>query len=199
MAPSDHHINQLFADTTALIQTIEPVLSPLITQAGCQLVNCLLNDGKILICGNGGSAANCLHFSSALLDQLGVEKPCLPVIALNTDMSTVTAIAISSHFDHIFSRQIQALGQAGDVLIALSTSGNSANILQAVNAARDKGMDIIALTGKNGGFLANQLQVDDIEIRIISEKITQIYQMHLFTLHCFCDFIDQSLFGQTLE
>ena len=174
-------------------------LSADIARAGLRLVNCLLNDSKILICGNGGSAANCLHFSASMLNHLNVERPPLPVISLCTDFAAVTAIANEGHYDQIFSRQIQALGQQGDVLLVLSTNGNADNMIQAVNAANDRGMDTIALSGRDGGLLTNHLGPEDIEIRVQGDTSARIRETHLFILHCFCDLIDQSLFGQMLE
>jgi D-sedoheptulose 7-phosphate isomerase len=169
-----------------------------IAKAGLRLVNCLLSDGKILLCGNGGSAANCLHFSATMINHLDVERPPLPVIALNTDMSALTAVSNDGHFDQVFARQIHALGQQGDLLVALTTSGNSNSILQAVNAANDRGMDTIALSGRDGGVLANHLGPEDIELRVAGDNAARIRETHLFILNCFCDLIDQSLFGQML-
>ena len=173
-------------------------LTPIIASAGTRLVNCLLNDGRILLCGNGGSAANCMHFSAAMINHFEVERPPLPVMVLSTDVSVLTAVTTEGHYDQVFARQIQALGQEGDLLLALSTSGNSGNILQAVNAANDRGMDTIMLSGRDGGMLANHLGPEDIEIRVLGDTAAQIRETHLFILHCFCDLIEQSLFGQML-
>ena len=169
-----------------------------IAVAGQRLVDCLLNDNKILLCGNGGSGAYCLHFSAAMLNHFEVERPPLPAICLANDMPALTAIANEGHYDQIFARQIQALGQENDVLLALSTTGNSNSILNAVNAAHEKGIDIIALNGRDGGILANHLGPEDIELRIPGDNAARIRETHLFILHCFCDLIDQSLFGQML-
>ena len=173
-------------------------LTPIIASAGTRLVNCLLNDGRILLCGNGGSAANCMHFSAAMINHFELERPPLPVMVLSTDVSVLTAVTNEGHYDQVFARQIQALGQEGDLLLALSTSGNSGNILQAVNAANDRGMDTIMLSGRDGGMLANHLGPEDIEIRVLGDTAAQIRETHLFILHCFCDLIEQSLFGQML-
>ena len=173
-------------------------LSVDIARAALRLVNCLLNDGKIFLCGNGGSAANCLHFSAAMLNHFDVERPPLPVIVLSTDVSALTAIANDGHYDQVFARQIQALGQQGDVLLCLSTTGNSDSVLQAVNAANDRGMDTIALSGRDGGVLTNHLGPEDIELKVQGDNAARIRETHLFILHCFCDLIDQSLFGQML-
>lgn len=171
-------------------------LSGAIAKAGHRLVECLLADGRLFLCGNGGSAANCLHFSAAMLNRFEVERPALPVFVLSTDMSVLTSIGNDGHFDQVFARQIQSLGQEGDVLLVLSTTGNADNLLYAVNAANDRGMDIIALSGRDGGVLANHLGPEDIELRVTGDHAPRIRETHLFILHCFCDLIEHSLFGQ---
>lgn len=198
MTQIEDRVRQLFGVSIEAKIAIADALSALIAKAGLRLVNCLLNDGKILLCGSGGSAANCLHFSAAMVNHFEVERPSLPVIALTTDMSSLTSIAHDSHYDQVFARQIQALGREGDVLLVLSTSGNADSILQAVNAANDRGMDTIALSGRDGGVLANHLGPEDIELRVLDDNAARIRETHLFILHCFCDLIDQSLFGQML-
>lgn len=196
MAQMEDRIKHLFGVSIEAKIAAADAMSAGIAKAALHLVNCLLNDGKILLCGNGGSAANCLHFSAAMLNHFDVERPPLPVIALSTDISVLTAVANEGHYDQVFARQIQALGQEGDVLLALSTSGNSDNVLHAVNAANDRGMDTIALSGRDGGVLANHLGPEDIELRVQGDTAARIRETHLFILHCFCDLIDQSLFGQ---
>jgi len=171
-------------------------LSAKIAQAGERLVACLLNERKILLCGNGGSAANALHFSAAMLNHLDVDRPPLPAMALSTDLSFLTAIIHDGHQDQVFARQIQAFGQEGDVLLVLSTTGNTDNLLQAINAANEKGMDTIVLNGRDGGLIANHLGPEDLELRVPGDTAARIREMHLFILHCFCDLIDLSLFGQ---
>lgn len=198
MSSMEERVRHLFGVNIEAQIAVADALSGLIAKAGLRLVNCLLNDGKILLCGNGGSAANCLHFSAAMLNQFEVERPPLPVIALTSDMVSMASIANDSHYDHVFARQIQALGREGDVLLALSTSGNTDSILHAVNAANDRGMDTIALSGRDGGVLANHLGPEDIELRALADNEARIRETHLFILHCFCDLIDQSLFGQML-
>lgn len=198
MTQMEDRVRQLFGVSIEAQIAVADVLSAPIAKAGLRLVNCLLNDGKILLCGNGGSAANCLHFSSAMINHFEVERPPLPVITLATDLSSLTSVANDSHYDQIFARQIQALGQEGDVLLVLSTSGNADSILHAVNAANDRGMDTIALSGRDGGVLANHLGPEDIELRVQGDNAARIRETHLFILHCFCDLIDQSLFGQML-
>lgn len=198
MTQMEDRVRHLFGVSIEAKIAVADSLSAEIAKAGLRLVNCLLNDGRILLCGNGGSAANCLHFTAAMLNHFEVERPPLPVMALSTDMSVLTAVTNEGHYDQIFARQIQALGQQGDVLLALSTTGNSDNVLQAVNAANDRGMDTIALSGRDGGVLANHLGPEDIELRVLGDTAARIRETHLFILHCFCDLIDQSLFGQML-
>ena len=171
-------------------------LSLEIAKAGQRLLQGLLADKKILICGNGASAANCLHFSTAMINHFEVERPPLPVISLNTDTAIITAMADEHGYADLFAKQVQAIGQEGDVLLVLTTSGNTDSILHAVDAANDRGMDTIALSGRDGGILANHLGPEDIEIRIPIDSDARIRELHLFVLHCFCDLIDQSLFGQ---
>jgi D-sedoheptulose 7-phosphate isomerase len=198
MTQMEDRIRQLFGTSIeAKIATADTLLV-LIAKAGLRLVNCLLKEGKILVCGNGGSAANCLHFSMAMVNHFEVERPPLPVIPLTTDISSLTSLANDNHYDQVFARQIHALGREGDVLLILSTSGNADSLLQAVNAANDRGMDTIALSGRDGGILANHLGPEDIELRAQGDNAARIREMHLFILHCFCDLIDQSLFGQML-
>lgn len=198
MTQLEERVKQLFGISIEAKIAAADVLAEKIAKAALRLVNCLLNDGKILLCGNGGSAANCLHFSAAMLSHFDVERPSLPVITLATDISSLTSVATDSHYDQVFARQIQALGREGDVLLVLSTSGNTDSILHAVNAANDRNMDTIALNGRDGGVLANHLGPEDIELRVQADNTARIREMHLFILHCFCDLIDQSLFGQML-
>lgn len=173
-------------------------LSDSIAKAAQRLIHCLLNDGKILICGNGGSSANCMHFSSAMMNHFEVERPSLPAYNLCADIGNLSAFANENHYGQIFARQIQALGQENDVLLLLTTSGNSDSMLHALHAANERGMDTIALSGRDGGVLANHLGPEDMEVRVSSDSAARIREVHLFILHCFCDLIDQSLFGQVL-
>lgn len=167
-----------------------------IARAAEKMVKCLLDGHKILICGNGGSAADAQHFSAELLNRFERERPNLPAIALTTDTSTITSIGNDYHFDEIFSRQLRALGQPGDVLIALSTSGQSANIQHTIEAAQAKNIPVVALTGKDGGVIAQGLTESDVEVRVPTNSTARIQEVHIFILHCFCDLIDEELFGQ---
>lgn len=172
----------------------EAQLTTTITAAGEHCVNCLLNNNKILSCGNGGSAADAQHFSSELLNRFETDRPSLPAIALTTDTSTLTAIANDYAYSQIFSKQIKALGKAGDVLLAISTSGNSENIIHAIDAAHSRQVTVIALTGNDGGAIAQNLDEHDIEIRVPATKTARIQEVHLLIIHCLCDIIDYKLF-----
>lgn len=167
----------------------------IIAEASEEIVQALLEGHKILACGNGGSAAHALHFSSKMQNRFRQERPGLPAIALTSDISTMTAIANDYHFSDIYAKQIRTIGHAGDLLLAISTSGNSTNIVNAIKAAHDKNMGVIALTGCDGGKILEHLQEKDIEIRVPSHDTSRIQETHLLILHCICDIIDFRLFG----
>lgn len=198
MIQMEERVRHLFGVHIETEIAVADALSDVIGRAGQRLVNCLLAEGKILICGNGGSAANCMHFTSAMINRFEVERPSLPVFNLSSDVSNLSSFADENHYGQLFARQIQALGQNQDVLLLLTTSGNSDSMLQALQAANERGMDTIALSGRDGGVLANHLGPEDIELRVASDSAARIRELHLFILHCFCDLIDQSLFGQVL-
>jgi D-sedoheptulose 7-phosphate isomerase len=160
------------------------------------LINCLLNGYKILCCGNGGSASASQHFSSELLNRYVMNRPALPAIALTTDSSTITSISNDDNFRKIFSRQIKALGQANDVLVVFTTSGESANVIEAVKAAQARNLIILALSGKDGGVLSEILREEDIELRVPSSSTPRIQEIHLLITHCLCELIDDHLFGE---
>tara|TARA_B100000945_G_scaffold175119_1_gene140436 strand:- start:1375 stop:1971 length:597 start_codon:yes stop_codon:yes gene_type:complete len=186
----DHFLDSIEAKRYALEELVVPI-----QHAGNCVAHSLVNEGKILSCGNGGSAGDAQHFSAELLNRFEIERPGLPAIALTTDSSTLTAIANDYQYEEIFYKQILALGNAQDVLLAISTSGNSANIVKAVLAAHEREMTVISLTGKDGGKLAELLKDDDIEIRVPSERTARIQEVHLLVIHCLCDIIDAILFG----
>ncbi|MCM2678637.1 phosphoheptose isomerase [Echinimonas agarilytica] len=164
-------------------------------KAGAEIMSqALLNGNKILSCGNGGSAGDAQHFSSELLNRFEKERPGLPAIALTTDSSTVTSIANDYSYDEIFSKQVRALGQPGDVLLAISTSGNSRNVIKAMEAAVSRDMKIVALTGRDGGEMAGLLSETDVEVRVPSDRTARIQEVHLLAIHCLCDLIDNTLF-----
>jgi D-sedoheptulose 7-phosphate isomerase len=198
MVQLEERVRQLFGNSIEIKMAIADALADTIAKAGQLLVNCLLNDGKILICGNGGSSANCMHFTSAMLNHFEVERPPLPVFNLSSDATCLSSFANEHQYGQVCARQIQALGHEKDVLVLLTTTGNSDSILYALQAANERGMDTIALSGRDGGVLANHLGPEDIELRVVSDNTARIRETHLFILHCFCDLIDQSLFGQVL-
>lgn len=188
-------IIKLFTDSIQTKQNAMDSLCEHIEYASQRVVETLVNDKKILACGNGGSAGDAQHFASEMINRFERERPPLPVIALTTDTLTLTSIANDYSYDEIFAKQIRALGQSGDLLVAYTTSGNSGNIIKAVNAAHDKNMNVLALTGKDGGRLVAELNEFDIEIRIPSQSTARIQEVHLLITHCLCDLIDHQLFG----
>ncbi|MEE4377336.1 MAG: phosphoheptose isomerase [Candidatus Competibacteraceae bacterium] len=167
---------------------------PAIVRAAQCLAHCLAHEGKILVCGNGGSAADAQHFAAELVNRFERERPGLPAIALTTDSSAITAIANDYAFTEVFARQIHALGKGGDVLLAISTSGHSANITAAVRAAHTRGMPVVALSGRDGGEVAGLLGEHDVEIRIPGTSTARIQEVHILTIHCLCDLVDRLLF-----
>ena len=171
------------------------MLAPLIGQAAQLVVHCLAQGGKVLVCGNGGSAADSQHFASAMVNRFEQERPGLAAIALTTDTSTLTSIANDYAFEQVFARQVKALGLPGDVLLAISTSGNSPSVLEAVTAAHARGMNVIALTGHSGGRLAEQMCDGDVFICVPAESTARIQEVHLLTIHCLCDGVDSILLG----
>ncbi|MED5411376.1 MAG: phosphoheptose isomerase [Pseudomonadota bacterium] len=191
----EERISNHFTESIEIKQRSMDELVIPIQHAGNCMVQSLLNEGKILSCGNGGSAGDSQHFSAELLNRFEKERPGLPAFALSTDSSTLTAIANDYDYSEIFAKQVTALGQSNDVLLAISTSGNSANVIEAINAAHDRGMSIVALTGKDGGTMAGQLQEKDVEIRVPSDRTARVQEVHLVVIHCLCDFIDTQLFG----
>ena len=172
------------------------VLAQNIADAAEKITQALLNEKKILSCGNGGSAGDAQHFSSEMLNRFEMERPGLPAIALTTDTSTITSIANDYQYADIFSKQVRALGQAGDILLAISTSGESHNVIHAIDAAHDRNMNVVALTGRDGGQIADLVKEDDIEIRVPSWSTARIQEVHLLVIHCICDLIDRHLLGQ---
>jgi D-sedoheptulose 7-phosphate isomerase len=170
-------------------------MAPLIARAATLMTDCLLADGKILACGNGGSAADAQHFAAEMVGRFERERPELPAISLVTDTSILTAIANDYDFSQIFSKQVRALGRAGDVLLAISTSGNSANVAVAIEAAHEREMRVIALTGKGGGRIGELLNPGDVHLCVPHSVTARIQEIHLLSIHCMCDAIDVSLLG----
>lgn len=170
-------------------------LVPAIVEAGFAIAECMLASGKILSCGNGGSAGDAQHFSSELLNRFEMERPGLPAMALTTDSSTVTSISNDYSYEEIFSKQVRALGRPQDVLLAISTSGNSENVCRAISAAHERGMKVVALSGRDGGRMADLYGEGDVEIRVPATRTARIQEVHLVVIHCLCDIIDTTLLG----
>ncbi|MDR0777228.1 MAG: phosphoheptose isomerase [Azonexus sp.] len=188
-------VAQHFADSVQTKQQAVEVLSPPIAAAIETLTACLVNGGKILACGNGGSAADAQHFAAELIGRFEAERQELAAIALTTDTSILTAVANDYAFNQIFSRQVRGLGHAGDVLLAISTSGNSANVIEAIKAAHEHDMPVVALTGRDGGQIGEMLRDDDIHLCVPAERTARIQETHLLIIHCLCDGIDALLLG----
>ena len=188
-------INKNFQDSISTKQLAAELLAEPVSRGAQAITQCFLSGGKVLSCGNGGSAGDAQHFSSEMLNRFEMERPGLPAVALTTDSSTVTSIANDYSYTQIFSKQVTALGQSGDVLLAISTSGNSENVNQAIDAAHDRGMTVIALDGKSGGDMAERLLLNDVEIRVPSESTARIQEVHLLVIHCICDLVDHQLLG----
>lgn len=188
-------IQQHFIDSADLKYQAAPVLSKPIALAIQALLACVTSGGKVLVCGNGGSAADAQHFAAEFVGRYERERPELAAVALTTDSSIITAIANDYSFDLIFSRQVRALGSPGDVLLAISTSGNSANVLAAIEAAHEREMVVIGLSGRGGGKMNQALRDTDVHICVPHERTARIQEVHIVALHCMCDAVDAQLLG----
>lgn len=184
-----------FSDSIQTKISAADMLLPTIGLASEKLLQSLLDGHKIISCGNGGSACDAMRFSSEMLNRFKHERPSLPAITLTGDIATITSIANDSNYSEVFAKQLRALGQPGDILLAISTSGNSVNILNTIKAAQDRNIQTIALTGHDGGKIATVLRENDIEIRVPSYDTARIQETHLVILHCLCDIVDHLLFG----
>ncbi|MCP4011174.1 MAG: SIS domain-containing protein [Proteobacteria bacterium] len=193
----DDRITQHFARSQQALSATLPALKAKIADTATAMAETLAAGGKLLICGNGGSAADSLHLSSELLNKFVLERAPLAAIALNSDVSALTSIANDFAFEYVFSKQIEALGKENDMLLVFTTSGNSANISRAIQAANQLDMRVIALTGKTGGGAARLLQENAIELRVPNDETARIQEVHGLIIHCLCDLIDQQLFGET--
>lgn len=193
----ESRIHQHFTDSAELKTQAAQVLTPPIAKAVELMWSAVTNGCKVLACGNGGSAGDAQHFAAEFVGRYERERPELAAVALTTDSSILTAIANDYGYDHVFSKQVRALGQSGDVLLAISTSGNSASILNAIEAAHSRGMSVIALTGKGGGKITSALHEADIHICVPHDKTARIQEVHLLVIHCLCDGVDAMLLGDT--
>ncbi len=184
-----------FEESAGLKSEAGPVLAPEIARAAETMTQCLLADGKILACGNGGSAADAQHLAAEMVGRFERERPELPALALTTDSSILTAIANDYDFESVFAKQVRALGNRNDVLVAISTSGNSRNVVAAIEAARERQMAVVALTGKGGGRIAELLGPGDVHLCVAHRVTARIQEVHVLIIHCLCDAIDQALLG----
>jgi D-sedoheptulose 7-phosphate isomerase len=191
----NRRIRDQFSDSIAAKQQAAEAMAGPIADAIQLMTASLRMGGKIMACGNGGSAADSQHFAAELLNRFERERAPLAAIALTTDTSTLTSIANDYHYDQVFAKQVSALGRSGDVLLAISTSGNSPNVLAAMAVAHDRGVRVVALTGKGGGKMAAALANGDIHLCVPASKTARIQEVHLLTLHCLCDGIDTLLLG----
>ncbi|MCA3071866.1 MAG: phosphoheptose isomerase [Rhodocyclaceae bacterium] len=188
-----------FEESARLKREVAPMLAEPILAAGRAMAATLAAGGRVLACGNGGSAADAQHFAAELLNRFECERPPLAAIALTTDSSTLTSIANDYDYRQVFSKQVRALGRGGDVLLAISTSGNSPNVLAAIEAARAAGMRVVALTGRDGGSIGRSLADGDIELRVPHPSTAHVQEIHILALHCVCDAIDQIMFPEEAQ
>jgi len=191
----EQRIEQHFIDSADLKYQAAQVLSKPIAAAVSAVLACVTSGGKVLACGNGGSAADAQHFAAEFVGRFERERPELGAIALTTDSSIITAIANDYNFEQIFAKQVRALGQSGDVLLAITTSGSSPNVLAAIQAAHERDMTVVALTGKGGGKMGPALRETDVHICVPHDRTARIQEVHLLTIHCICDGVDTQLLG----
>ncbi len=191
----EERIRQHFQESIDTKQRALDAMSAPIAQAVDAMVQCLMSSGKILACGNGGSAADSQHFAAELVGRFERERPELAALALTTDTSILSALANDYTFDQVYAKQVRALGQPGDVLLAISTSGNSRNVIEAIRAAQERDMRIVAMTGRGGGNIADMLSAHDVNLCVPADRTSRIQEVHLLTLHCLCDGIDCTLLG----
>ena len=192
----ENRITRHFHDSIETKQRVVVALTPQIAAASHTMVDCLKSGGKILACGNGGSAGDSQHFAAELVGRFEREREELAAIALTTDSSILTAVGNDYSFDEIISKQVRALGKTGDILFAISTSGNSKNVVNAIEAAHLKGMHVVGMTGRDGGKIAGLMKTGDVLLNVDSQVTTRIQEVHLLTLHCLCDAIDNLMFGE---
>jgi len=190
-----NRVKKIFSDSIAVKEEARSTLAPQIVKAAEVILTSLMDNNKVMSCGNGGSAADAQHFSSEMLNRFERERPGLAAFALTTDASTITSVANDYQFADIFAKQIRALGRPGDVILAFSTSGNSSNIVSAIDAAHEQDARVVLISGRDGGEAAMALNPDDIEVRVASSSTARIQEVHLIITHCICDLVDNHLLG----
>jgi len=190
------HLRSHFEEGIELRQRMAQTLPQEIARAGQALAAALEGGKKALACGNGGSAADCQHFAAELVGRFERERPGMPAIALTVDSSALTAIANDYDFDHVFSKQVEALGNPGDVLLGISTSGNSRNVIEAMKAAQARGLVVIALTGRDGGAMAKMLRPGDFHLNVAHPRTMRVQEIHLLAIHCLCEVVDNVIYGE---
>ena len=190
-------VSAQFAESVQLKLEASRLLAAPIARAADLLARMLKAGGKVLACGNGGSAADAQHFAAELLNRFEIERAPLAAVALTTDSSTLTSIANDYAYEEIFSKQVRGLGRRGDALLAISTSGNSRNVIEAMQAAHQLGLHVVALTGAGGGKMAALVAPEDVHICVPHKRTSRIQEVHLLVLHCLCDGIDFQLFPKS--
>ena len=190
------HLRSHFEEGIELRRRMAETLPAQIAAAGEALASALKSGRKALACGNGGSAADSQHFAAELVGRFERERPGLPGIALTVDSSALTAIANDYDYDRVFSKQVEALGNAGDVLLAISTSGNSRNVIEAMKVAQARGLVVIALTGRDGGAMGRMVRATDFHLNVAHQRTMRVQEVHLLAIHCLCEVVDNVLFGE---
>ncbi len=190
------HLKQHFEEGIELRRRMAETMPAAIASAGTALAEALKGGRKALACGNGGSATDSQHFAAEIVGRFERERPGMPAIALTVDSSALTAIANDYDWDRVFSRQVEALGQPGDILLGISTSGNSKNVIEAIKAAHAKGMVVIALTGRDGGAMAKMLRAGDHHLNVAHPRTMRVQELHLLAIHCLCEVVDNVIFGE---
>ena len=190
------HLRQHFEEGIELRRRMAETMPAAIARAGSALAEALKSGRKVLACGNGGSAADSQHFAAEIVGRFERERPGMPAIALTVDTSAITAIANDYDWNSVFARQVHALGQPGDVLLGISTSGNSKNVLEAIKAAHEKNMVVIALTGRDGGAMAKMLRPTDHHLNVAHPRTMRVQEIHLLVIHCLCEVVDNVIFGE---
>jgi D-sedoheptulose 7-phosphate isomerase len=194
-APLQARVKGIFEDSIQTTRSVMDELTPLVTDASVRMFQALVSGRKIMACGNGGSAADAQHFTAELINRFERERPPLAAVALTTDTSTLTSIGNDYHFDEVFSKQVRAFGQPGDVLLAITTSGNSRNVLRAIEIAHEREIACIMLTGRSGGQANALVGANDVHICVRATSTARIQEVHGIIIHCLCDLIDQQLLG----